>query len=231
MCSGVSFALAVLTLCASIGGFLFGYDTGVVSGAVVFIEGDLGISSLQVEVVVSVTVGSAALGSLLSGVPMQRYGRRPVIMLASALFAAGSLVIAAAPGFGALLAGRLVLGFGVGVSSMVVPVYIAEAAPPELRGRLVSVFSLCIVLGQARERASAPRPLPSERSLSDGGLGQALACGVNLACEKLLPSDGARWRTSMGVAAAPALLMLAGFVALPESPRWLARARRPDETR
>ena len=129
MCSGVSFALAVLTLCASIGGFLFGYDTGVVSGAVVFIEGDLGISSLQVEVVVSVTVGSAALGSLLSGVPMQRYGRRPVIMLASALFAAGSLVIAAAPGFGALLAGRLVLGFGVGVSSMVVPVYIAEAAP------------------------------------------------------------------------------------------------------
>ena len=121
MCSGVSFALAVLTLCASIGGFLFGYDTGVVSGAVVFIEGDLGISSLQVEVVVSVTVGSAALGSLLSGVPMQRYGRRPVIMLASALFAAGSLVIAAAPGFGALLAGRLVLGFGVGVSSMVVP--------------------------------------------------------------------------------------------------------------
>ena len=65
---------------------------------------------------------------------MQRYGRRPVIMLASALFAAGSLVIAAAPGFGALLAGRLVLGFGVGVSSMVVPVYIAEAAPPSCAG-------------------------------------------------------------------------------------------------
>ena len=90
------------------------------------------------------------------------------------------------------------LGLGVGLSSMAIPVYVAEASPAELRGRLVSCYNLFIVLGQAA------------------------ACGVNIVCGTYL-GPSARWRVSMGVAAAPAFLQLIGFFYLPESPRWLAQ--------
>lgn len=120
--SEMTLPLVVLTAFATIGGFLFGYDTGVVSGAEVFIRDDLGLSNGQIQLVVSITVGVAAVGSACSGVPMQRYGRRPIIMLASALYTAGSCVIAVASGFEMLLLGRLILGLGVGLSSMAIPV-------------------------------------------------------------------------------------------------------------
>ena len=141
--------LVALTVFAVLGGFLFGYDTGVVSGAEVFIKEDLNLSDGQVEVVVSITVLFAALGSLVSGPPMQSRGRKPVIMVAACFYAGGSATIAAAPGFGVLVLGRVLLGLGVGLSSMAIPVYVAEAAPPEIRGRLVSFYNLFIVLGQA----------------------------------------------------------------------------------
>ena len=141
--------LVALTVFAVLGGFLFGYDTGVVSGAEVFIKEDLNLSDGQVEVVVSITVLFAALGSLVSGPPMQKRGRKPVIMVAACFYAGGSATIAAAPGFGVLVLGRVLLGLGVGLSSMAIPVYVAEAAPPEIRGRLVSFYNLFIVLGQA----------------------------------------------------------------------------------
>ena len=190
--------LVALTVFAVLGGFLFGYDTGVVSGAEVFIKEDLNLSDGQVEVVVSITVLFAALGSLVSGPPMQQRGRKPVIMVAACFYAGGSATIAAAPGFGVLVLGRVLLGLGVGLSSMAIPVYVAEAAPPEIRGRLVSFYNLFIVLGQAA------------------------ACGVNVWAAAAL-GVSARWRASMGAAAAPALLQLAGFCFLPESPRWLAQ--------
>ena len=190
--------LVALTVFAVLGGFLFGYDTGVVSGAEVFIKEDLNLSDGQVEVVVSITVLFAALGSLVSGPPMQKRGRKPVIMVAACFYAGGSATIAAAPGFGVLVLGRVLLGLGVGLSSMAIPVYVAEAAPPEIRGRLVSFYNLFIVLGQAA------------------------ACGVNVWAAGAL-GVSARWRFSMGAAAAPALLQLAGFCFLPESPRWLAQ--------
>ncbi|KAK7230702.1 glucose transporter [Aureococcus anophagefferens] len=181
--------LVALTVFAVLGGFLFGYDTGVVSGAEVFIKEDLNLSDGQVEVVVSITVLFAALGSLVSGPPMQKRGRKPVIMVAACFYAGGSATIAAAPGFGVLVLGRVLLGLGVGLSSMAIPVYVAEAAPPEIRGRLVSFYNLFIVLGQAA------------------------ACGVNVWAAAAL-GVSARWRASMGAAAAPALLQLAGVNAM-----------------
>mmetsp|Transcript_12740 Transcript_12740/g.33693 ORF Transcript_12740/g.33693 Transcript_12740/m.33693 type:complete len:485 (-) Transcript_12740:20-1474(-) len=194
----LSGALILLTVFAVLGGFLFGYDTGVVSGAEVFVQNDLGLSDAKIQVVVSVTVLFAAVGSALAGAPLQARGRKPVIMVASCFYCLGSLTVAAARGFGELVAGRVVLGLGVGLSSMAIPVYVAEASPAELRGRLVSCYNLFIVLGQAA------------------------ACGVNIVCGTYLGTSS-RWRVSMGVAAAPAFLQLIGFVYLPESPRWLAQ--------
>ncbi len=122
---------------------------------------------------------AALIGEALAGVPLQARGRKPVIMVASCFYCLGSLTVAAARGFGELVAGRVVLGLGVGLSSMAIPVYVAEASPAELRGRLVSCYNLFIVLGQAA------------------------ACGVNIVCGTYLGTSS-RWRVSMGVAAAPA---------------------------
>ncbi|KAH8063398.1 hypothetical protein JL722_2567 [Aureococcus anophagefferens] len=187
--------LVALTVFAVLGGFLFGYDTGVVSGAEVFIKEDLNLSDGQVEVVVSITVLFAALGSSFPARRCRNAGASPSSWSRRA----------STPGLGddrGALAGVLVLGvllgLGVGLSSMAIPVYVAEAAPPEIRGRLVSFYNLFIVLGQAA------------------------ACGVNVWAAAAL-GVSARWRASMGAAAAPALLQLAGFCFLPESPRWLAQ--------
>jgi len=195
--SAMSYRLVLLVAFAVLGGFLFGYDTGVVSGAEIYVQDDLGLSDAKVQVVVSITVLFAAVGSACSDAPLQRYDRKPVIMLASCFYCLGSLLVAFARGYEALVAGRMVLGLGVGLSSMAIPVYMAEAAPPELRGRLVSCYNLFIVLGQAS------------------------ACGVNIICGVYLGTSN-RWRLSMGVAAAPAFLQFCGFFFLPESPRWLA---------
>lgn len=196
--------LYVLTGFAALGGFLFGYDTGVVSGAEVFIREDLGLRTGQIELVVSITVLFAAFGAAVSGMPLQVFGRRCIIMCASLLYCSGSVAIGLAPNLTYLVAGRIILGLGVGLSSMAIPVYISEAAPPRVRGKLVSCYTLSVVLGQA------------------------VACGVNVAVQATLDSS-LRWRVSMGVAAVPALVQLVGFLWLPESPRWLASKGRTEE--
>ena len=89
----LSGALVLLTVFAVLGGFLFGYDTGVVSGAEIYVQDDLGLSDAKIQVVVSVTVLFAALGSACAGAPLQRYGRKPVIMLASCFYCLGSLFV------------------------------------------------------------------------------------------------------------------------------------------
>uniref|UniRef100_A0A7S2RIC0 Hexose transporter 1 n=1 Tax=Rhizochromulina marina TaxID=1034831 RepID=A0A7S2RIC0_9STRA len=195
-----SWTLICLTGLSALGGFLFGYDTGVVSGAEVFMKNDqqLGLSDLEIELVVSVTVGAAALATAVSGFPMQVYGRKPIIMVACVAYTCGSLAVALAKGLGLLLLGRSLLGVGVGLSSMSTPIYLAEMAPSEIRGMLVACFNLNIVLGQL------------------------VACLVNMACTTI-GDDDLRWRVSMGIAAVPAVIQFAGFLALPESPRWLAQ--------
>ena len=149
--------LYLLVGVSSIGGFLFGYDTGVVSGALLLIrgttaEGGLGglvpLDHLEQETIVSSTIACCIVGSLFSGRASQQCGRRPILIAACIIFTAGALLMAAAPGFAVLVAGRCVVGIAVGLASSVVPVYIAELAPPRMRGLLVSVNNLCVVVGQ-----------------------------------------------------------------------------------
>ncbi|NXB88310.1 MYCT protein, partial [Vidua chalybeata] len=184
----------VVSVFSALGGFLFGYDTGVVSGALLLLKRELNLDALWQELLVSSTVGAAALSALAGGVLNGLCGRRPCILLASGLFTAGSGVLAAARDKETLLAGRVVVGLGIGVASMTVPVYIAEVAPPHLRGRLVTINTLFITGGQFFA------------SVVDGIF-------------SYLAKDG--WRYMLGLSAVPAVIQFLGFLFLPESPRWL----------
>ncbi|CAI5635697.1 unnamed protein product [Oreochromis niloticus] len=184
----------VLAIFSALGGFLFGYDTGVISGAMLLLKRELDLSALWQEVLISSTVAAAAFSAPLGGFLNGVFGRRVCILLASFFFAVGGIVLSSAPGKEVLLAGRLIVGLGLGIASMTVPVYIAEASPPHLRGQLVTVNTLFITGGQFTA------------SLIDGAF-------------SYLRHDG--WRYMLGLSVLPAVLQFMGFLFLPESPRWL----------
>nr|XP_060515684.1 proton myo-inositol cotransporter [Panthera onca] len=194
----------VVAVFSALGGFLFGYDTGVVSGAMLLLKRQLSLDALWQELLVSSTVGAAAVSALAGGALNGVFGRRAAILLASALFTAGSAVLAAANNKETLLAGRLVVGLGIGIASMTVPVYIAEVSPPNLRGRLVTINTLFITGGQFFA------------SVVDGAF-------------SYLQKDG--WRYMLGLAAIPAAIQFFGFLFLPESPRWLIQKGQTQKAR
>ncbi|XP_074872378.1 proton myo-inositol cotransporter isoform X2 [Carettochelys insculpta] len=194
----------VVSVFSALGGFLFGYDTGVVSGALLLLKRELNLGALWQELLVSSTVGAAALSALAGGVLNGLWGRRPCILLASCLFTAGATVLAAAQDKETLLGGRIVVGLGIGVASMTVPVYIAEVAPPHLRGRLVTINTLFITGGQFFA------------SVVDGAF-------------SYLAKDG--WRYMLGLSAVPAIIQFFGFLFLPESPRWLIQKGQTQKAR
>ncbi|KAM4747176.1 proton myo-inositol cotransporter [Rhinophrynus dorsalis] len=194
----------VVSVFSALGGFLFGYDTGVVSGAMLLLKREMNLSALWQELLVSSTVGAAALSALAGGVLNGVLGRRPCILIASLLFTVGAAVLAAARDKETLLGGRVVVGLGIGIASMTVPVYIAEAAPPHLRGRLVTINTLFITGGQFFA------------AVVDGAF-------------SYLHRDG--WRYMLGLSAIPAVLQFLGFLFLPESPRWLIQKGRTQKAR
>src|SRR4051812_42578110 len=127
----------------ALGGLLFGYDTGVVSGALLFLKNEFGgLSSFQQELVTSLLLVGAAIGALVAGRVADRIGRRPAIMITAIVFVVGVLLPALTPTFGTLLVARVIIGLAVGSASMTVPLYIGELAPPRLRGGLVSLNQL-----------------------------------------------------------------------------------------
>ncbi|KAK1947668.1 Proton myo-inositol cotransporter [Phytophthora citrophthora] len=197
--------LYLLTLCASIGGFLFGYDTGVISGALVLLKSPQGfsLSNVQSEAVVAAAVGGAIAGSALSGIGNDRLGRRRVILISSALFTVGAGLMAVAGDFVELLVGRLIVGVAIGCASTTVPLYIAEVSPPQIRGRLVSLNSALITGGQFFASV----------------------------LDALLADTRGGWRYMLGLAAIPAIVQFLGFMVLPESPRFLARKGMENEAR
>ena len=140
--------LVVLTFFAALGGFLFGYDTGVVSGAMIKVREDFSLSSTLQEAVVSVTVGAAALAAAVGGPTSDLIGRKPTLLIASVVFTVGAIVMGVAWYAWILLVGRVVVGIGIGFAAMAVPMYIAEMAPAKMRGSMVVVNNLGITGGQ-----------------------------------------------------------------------------------
>ncbi|XP_023718603.1 proton myo-inositol cotransporter isoform X2 [Cryptotermes secundus] len=191
----------VLTFLSTIGGFLFGYDTGVVSGAMLIIRDEFKLSTEWHECIVSSTIAAAWMFSLIGGWLTDKLGRKPVILLASIVFSAGSIIMGLANGKEVLLAGRIIVGIGIGVASMSVPVYIAESALPEVRGRFVTLNTIFITGGQFIASA---------------------VCGG-------FSSHPDGWRYMLGLAAVPASIQFFGFLGMPESPRWLVSKKKYDE--
>ena len=146
--AGKPFFIYVVSLLSAIGGFLFGYDTGIVSGAMLLIKADMALNDLWQELIVSMTVAFAWIFSSIAGIFTDAFGRRPVVLIASFLFFIGSVVMAIATGKWILLLGRAIAGAGIGLASMVVPMYIAEVAPDDVRGSLVTLNNCAITGGQ-----------------------------------------------------------------------------------
>ncbi|XP_030463018.1 inositol transporter 1 [Syzygium oleosum] len=185
-----------LTVTAGIGGLLFGYDTGVISGALLYIKDDFEAvkeSSFLQETIVSMALVGAMIGAASGGWINDSYGRKNATLLADVVFAVGAVVMAAAPDPYVLIVGRLLVGLGVGVASVTAPVYIAEASPSEIRGGLVSTNVLMITGGQF------------------------LSYLINLAFTEV-PGT---WRWMLGISGVPAVIQFSLMLFLPESPRWL----------
>src|SRR5579883_720231 len=132
---------------AALGGLLFGYDTGVISGALIFIRSQFGLSTFQQELVVSIVLVGAAVGALTGGRLADTFGRRFMLLITAVIFASGALVCAFTPSVAVLIIGRLIVGLGIGFATSTVPVYISEVAPPQTRGWQVSLFQLAITIG------------------------------------------------------------------------------------
>lgn len=128
--SRIPAAVYAVSAVSALGGLLFGYDTGIISGALLHLREDLGLTSREQEMVVSVILLGAMAGALVSGRLAARHGRRKVVIAVAVVFALGAGAAAAAPGVNSLIGARFVLGLAVGGASSMVPVYIAELARP-----------------------------------------------------------------------------------------------------
>ncbi|WP_051899107.1 sugar porter family MFS transporter [Sciscionella sediminilitoris] len=189
------------SICA-IGALLFGYDTGVISGAMLYLKGPLGIADapFMQGLVTSVLLVGAVVGALASGSLAVRFGRRPVALLAACVFVLGALGAALSADAWMLVGFRVVLGLGVGSASVIVPMYIAEIAPARIRGSLTSLNQLLIAVGIL------------------------LSYIVNYL---LAPAQA--WRWMIGLAGLPAVVLFIGMLFMPESPRWLVSKGRMED--
>ena len=177
---------------AAIGGLLFGYDTGVISGAILFIKKQFSLSDTMEEIVVSSVLVGAIIGAFMGGTLTNRFGRRRPIILAGIIFTVSAIGTALAPTVAWLIAARIASGIAIGMASFISPMYIAELAPAKVRGALVAVNMLAITTGIV------------VAYLADYAL-----------------SDIQGWRYMFGLAVIPAIILTIGMWWLPDSPRWL----------
>jgi major inositol transporter-like SP family MFS transporter len=206
--SGPRRSLSVVAIVATLGSLLFGYDTGVISGALPYMRmpeasGGLGLTTLQEGLVGGILLIGCAIGSVVGGQLSDKFGRRHNILWLAALFFVGAVLCAVAPNLTVLYAARFLLGLAVGGASASVPVYLSEIAPQELRGTLVAVDQVMIAVGQF------------------------LAFGINAIIANSLPDDnGHAWRWMLIVCSLPAVGLWVGMRMMPESGRWFALNRR-----
>lgn len=188
-------SIYMVSFIAALAGLLFGFDTGIISGALLFIENDFVLTTTMKELIVSSVLLGAMVGSLSSGRLNDELGRRKVMLIIATLFILGTLIATFAPLFHLIILGRTLIGIAIGIGSYTAPLYIAEAAPAEWRGGLVSLNQLAITIG-----------ILSSYIISYAFMGA---------------ENSWRWMFIMGII--PAILLGIGMVFLPESPRWLVK--------
>jgi SP family galactose:H+ symporter-like MFS transporter len=181
---------------------LFGYDTGVISGAILFIKKEFSLSSTLEELVISAVLMGAIVGAAAGGKLSDRYGRRRMIIMSAVIFTLGALGTSFAPSVKLLIAGRIVVGVAIGIASFVSPMYISEIAPAGIRGSLVSVNQL------------------------------ALTSGIVISYLVDYAFSGSQgWRYMLGLAAVPSVVLGAAMWRLPDSPRWLMQSGKTQQAR
>ncbi|HEY9172996.1 MAG TPA: MFS transporter, partial [Verrucomicrobiae bacterium] len=202
--------LLLITLVAATGGFLFGYDTAVINGANQYLKAHFSLTPTQEGIAGASAILGCIPGAMLAGFLSDRFGRRKVLFLCAILYAVSGLLSAIPRTFGEFLAARFVSGLGIGASSMICPIYIAELAPAGKRGRLGSLFQLGIVVG----------------------IFLTLFINAQIQGQGDEAWNAARgWRWMLGAEVVPAALLLALLFFVPESPRWLIQAGREVEAR
>src|SRR4051795_5095147 len=197
--------LDLISVVATFGGLLFGYDPGVINGALEPMKADLGLTAVSEGLVTSTLLVGAAIGSVVGGRINDTLGRKKTLTILAVLFFVGTLGGVFAPGLGVRIPSRLILGFAVGGASVTVPVYLAELAPTERRGSLAGRNELAIVVGQL------------------------LAFAINAVIGTVWGEQPGVWRYMLAVAAIPAVALFVGMLRMPESPRWLISKNRYDE--
>ncbi len=189
------FIIYIIAFVAALAGLLFGYDTGVISGAILFIKDQFNLTSIVVERVVSAVLLGAVIGAAFSGSMADKLGRRRSIVITAVLFSFGAVGSAFAPNIPALIACRFSIGLAIGVASYVAPLYISEISPPDVRGALVSLNQLMITCGIV----------------------------VSYLVDYMLTLGQNEWRWMFGLGAIPGIILLIGMIYLPETPRWLVK--------
>jgi SP family galactose:H+ symporter-like MFS transporter len=189
------FTVLLTAAVAALGGLLFGYDTSVISGAMLFLQSDFHLTDTQLEFAVGIALAGALVGSAIAGILADRWGRRSTLILAGIGFGVFAVLSGLAVGLVSFVVARFFVGACIGLASLVTPLYLAEMAPARIRGALVSLNQLAITVG----------------------IGVAYFVDYSLAASQ-------NWRWMFITALFPSLVLLIGMIFLPESPRWLARS-------
>ncbi len=207
--------IVLVALIVALGGFLMGFDASVISGVNKFIEIEFNLTKLELGWAVSSLTLTATLAMMVAGPLSDRIGRKRVLTFAAMLYFISAVGSALAPSFIVLVIARMIGGLGVGASLIIAPMYIAEIAPPDMRGRMVSFNQLNIVLGISV--AFFTNYLILQLGQSDVSWAQTLKF------------DEYNWRWMLGLEALPAILYFFALFIVPQSPRWLAMKGRFDE--
>ena len=199
-----------LAVIASLGGFLFGYDTAVISGTIGFVKGKFGLDAVMEGWYVSSALVGCIAGVAVAGYLSDKFGRKRVLLLSALLFLLSAVGCAMSGSHMALIVYRLVGGIGVGVASMLSPLYISEISPPHLRGRMVALYQFAITIGILCSYFVNAWLLSGAQSASSAGSGWLHFVFVDEV-----------WRGMLGTESIPALLFFLLLLLVPESPRWL----------
>ena len=205
--------ILAISMMAAVGGFLFGYDTGVIAGAhkLMALEWNLTGSSgdLMISIITSGVLLGAAIGAVSGGKIADLFGRRKANMIAGAIFFVAAITLAFSPSPWWCCINRVFIGLGVGLASAVGPLYISETSPPKYRGAMISLFQMAIVIGIL------------------------VAYLVDLAftpsADAVAPANHEGWRWMFALGGLPGILLFLGFIFLPASPRWLVMRGRHEE--
>ena len=208
-----------LAIIASLGGFLFGYDTAVISGTINFVSAQFHLDAISTGWYVSSALVGCISGVAMAGVLSDKYGRKKVLILSALFFGVSAVGCTFAIGFNDLVLYRFIGGLGIGVASMVSPLYISELSPAHKRGRLVALYQFAITIGILCSYFSNAYLLKLSQSetfaQSTGTVYQIMVSEV--------------WRIMLGTSAIPAILFLLLLQIVPESPRWLTIQNRETE--